>query len=37
MRLFHMQPAVAGRPLLAKYRSTLFNAGKRRDGLTGLL
>lgn len=37
MRLFRMQPAVAGRPLLAKYRSTLFNAGKRRDGVTGLL
>lgn len=37
MRLFRMQPAVAGRPLLAKYRSTLFNAGKRRDVVTGLL
>ena len=28
MRLFRMQPAVAGRPLLARYRSTLFNADR---------
>jgi hypothetical protein len=32
-----MQPAVAGRPLLASYRSTLSNAGKRKNGVTGSL